>query len=84
VPQSIKGTLHLCRALGGRDLDFLCVFSSIASVSGSVGQANYVAASALQDCCGARGRGTPRDLPVRVINWGYWENGGAGESVRGW
>ena len=76
-----QGTLNLCQALGGRDLDFLCVFSSIASVSGSVGQANYVAASALQDSA-ALAEGDRLGLSVRVINWGYWENGGAGERAR--
>jgi acyl transferase domain-containing protein/thioesterase domain-containing protein/acyl carrier protein/SAM-dependent methyltransferase len=76
-----EGTLHLCQALAGHGLDFLCVFSSIASVSGSVGQANYVAASALQDSA-ALAQGDRLGLPVRVIDWGYWENGGAGERAR--
>ncbi|WP_421845184.1 SDR family NAD(P)-dependent oxidoreductase [Mycobacterium sp.] len=73
-----QATLNLCGEFRDRAIDFLCVFSSIASIAGSFGQGSYVAASALQDAV-ALSAGEGLRLPVRVINWGYWEHGGSGE-----
>ena len=70
----VDGALHLHDATKSLDLDCFIMFSSIASVLGSEGQANYAAGNAFLDSlaeyrqqCG---------LPALTINWGPWQGGG--------
>ncbi len=65
-----SGALHLDRALGGRPLDFAVFFSSLASITGSPGQANYAAANAVLDAL-AEDRAR-RGLAALSIQWGPW------------
>ena len=53
--------------------DFVLFFSSIQSFARVEGQANYAAASALQD---ALALSLARSAPARVVNWGYWSERG--------
>ncbi|BBA33899.1 hypothetical protein sS8_1945 [Methylocaldum marinum] len=67
----VQGSIHLCRALQGQDLDFIVFFSSILSIVGNAGQGNYVAGGTFQDAF-ARYLDWKKPYPVQVINWGYW------------
>lgn len=57
------------------DLDFFIVFSSIASVLGSAGQANHAAANAFMDALMHYRKA--EKLPALSINWGAWGRIGA-------
>ncbi|HNB69700.1 MAG TPA: type I polyketide synthase [Acidobacteriota bacterium] len=70
----ILGTWHLANAFSPQTLDFLVNFSSLASVLGSPGQANYAAGNAFQDAMthwlGRNG------YQATTINWGPWAEAG--------
>ncbi|WND33027.1 SDR family NAD(P)-dependent oxidoreductase [Streptomyces sp. BB1-1-1] len=70
------GTVVLQRVLAGEPLDFFAVFSSAISHNGNAGQANYAAASTLQDAYG-RFLAARLHRPVRILNWGLWGESGS-------
>lgn len=76
------GAYHLDRLTQDDDLDFFIVSSSVSSVFGSPGQANYATANALLDGLVARRRA--RGLPATGVNFGPWADGGmaSSEAVR--
>ena len=71
----ITGTRLLARYAEKHRLDFFVLFSSIASVLGSSGQANHCAANAFMDVFAHRLRAL--DVPATSINWGIWSGTGA-------
>ncbi|TRW87916.1 SDR family NAD(P)-dependent oxidoreductase [Mycolicibacterium sp. 018/SC-01/001] len=72
------GAAHLDRLTRDDDLDFFIVSSSVSSIFGSPGQANYSTANAFLDGLVAQRRAA--GLPATGINFGPWGRGGMASS----
>jgi acyl transferase domain-containing protein/acyl carrier protein len=72
------GACHLDRLTKGDDLDFFIVSSSVSSLLGSPGQANYSTANALLD--GLVAKRQAQGLPATGVNFGPWAQGGMASS----
>ncbi|WP_334313685.1 SDR family NAD(P)-dependent oxidoreductase, partial [Streptomyces sp. HD] len=70
----VAGAVHLDAVLGDRGLDAFVVFSSIAGVWGSGGQAGYAAANAFLD--GLVQARRVRGLVGASVAWGPWAGSG--------
>ncbi|SCG79469.1 type I polyketide synthase, partial [Micromonospora humi] len=80
VAGKVLGASHLDALLAGADLDRFVVFSSIAGIWGSGGQAAYAAANAHLDALAAAR--TARGAPATAVAWGPWaEIGLAADAV---
>jgi acyl transferase domain-containing protein/acyl carrier protein len=64
------GMIHLHNATKDLPLDWLIIYSSIASLWGSPGQSNYAAANAMLDAFASARRQS--GMPALGINWGPW------------
>ena len=71
LPAKVDGSWHLHTATAQAPLDFFVVFSSLASLIGSPGQANYAAANAFLD--GLTAHRQALGLPALSICWGPWD-----------
>ncbi|HET6735053.1 type I polyketide synthase [Mycobacterium sp.] len=72
------GACHLDRLTRDDELDFFIVSSSVSSLFGSPGQANYATANALLDGLVAQRRA--QGLPATGVNFGPWGQGGMASS----
>ncbi|MCG7596928.1 type I polyketide synthase [Mycobacterium sp. PSTR-4-N] len=72
------GASHLDRLTRDDDLEFFIVSSSVSSVFGSPGQANYATANAYLDGLVAHRRAA--GLPATGVNFGPWGRGGMASS----
>lgn len=70
-----KTMMNVLKLLGGHSLDFVVSFSSECSFRGSPAQANYVAACRFLDAY-LLSISAHKNIPVRIINWGYWGEAG--------
>ncbi|HEX2924897.1 MAG TPA: SDR family NAD(P)-dependent oxidoreductase, partial [Ruminiclostridium sp.] len=70
----IQGTMNLLRIFKAKTSDFIMLFSSTASLFGSIGQTDYAYANSFLDNLS---QDLPSEAPrVLSINWFYWQNGG--------
>lgn len=75
ISPKVKGALVIDKLFRDEPLDFLVLYSSIASILGEFGQADYCGANAFLDAFAHRNarRGGPHTV---VINWDVWQEVG--------
>ncbi|MGC4897458.1 SDR family NAD(P)-dependent oxidoreductase [Micromonospora sp. DT31] len=78
----VAGTVALARALDGVPVDFVVLFSSVASATGALGQTDYCAANVFLDAF-AQSDALP-ETRVVSIGWGEWLWNGWASGLNGY
>jgi acyl transferase domain-containing protein len=76
----VTGSLNLHRLAQGGEVELFVLFSSIASLVGSAGQANYASANGFVAALGRARHAC--GLPATVIHWGPWAEVGMASTLR--
>ncbi len=71
----IKGTMVLDELVGGPNLDFFVLCSSVSAIYGDFGQVDYTAANAFMDAYALKYAPAKKTV---VINWNMWRDVGMG------
>ncbi|MGA4876704.1 type I polyketide synthase [Streptomyces lydicamycinicus] len=79
LASKVAGAAHLDALLGDRQLDAFVLFSSVAGIWGSGGQAGYGAANAYLDALAEQRRA--RGLTATSVAWAPWGGGGLAEDA---
>ena len=79
----VKGTLVLDEVLAGERLELFVLFSSVSSILGLPGQADYSAANAFLDAFAHKKAAEGETRPV-VINWNGWQQVGMAVAAAGY
>lgn len=88
IDPKVRGALVLAEVLRDVELDFVVLYSSIASILGELGQADYCGANAFLDVFASHWR--RRGTLVTTINWDLWQEVGLAvytevpEHLRAW
>jgi polyketide synthase PksL len=72
----IYGTINVDRATRAEELDFFVLFSSVAAVTGNIGQSDYAFANRFLDAFAEQRASSLRPGLTLSINWPLWEEGG--------
>jgi NAD(P)-dependent dehydrogenase (short-subunit alcohol dehydrogenase family) len=78
----VRGTMAIDAALGNAPLDLFVLFSSISSIAGLPGQADYTAANAFLDAF-AQERSLRDGTFAVAINWSAWRDVGMAAKLTG-
>ena len=79
IDTKAKGAVIIDELTAKDDLDFFIMFSSIASIDGNIGQADYAAANSFLDSFSYL-RSMKRKGKTLAINWGLWAKVGMGNN----
>lgn len=77
IEPKIKGSINIFNAIKDKDVEFVVLFSSVASIFGNIGQADYAFANSFMDNYSEFVNNNFESKAKYIsINWPLWEEGG--------